>query len=518
MFVTVEQGPDAGSGRELPDAHVVIGRHPECGLVLADEQASARHAALDRGLDGDFTIADMGSRNGTMLNGERITASRALRSGDVIEIGQSTLRVHDVDDPGAAPTRVAHPRRDGELNSAPPRSPSPPRVDRGPTGKRRRGRQVAGASPTGSRLNLPQVISRATPSVVRVLGKWGGGSGFVINAKKQLVLTNAHVALGGFDGDPVNSGLTVQVGNNPGTDTPARLVAASPADDLAVIQLVDPVPGLRALPLGNSAAVHPGDQVITLGFPGSGIGAGGATQTGQAPTGNSNDGIVTATQAQLNDGPSAPMYQDVIQHQAPINPGNSGGPLLNREGQVVGINTLGGLQGTQGQYYSIAINYAKRLLPGLEAGHSQSLIGWSLIALSYQDPQLEDELRGYFEDEDLRDAAGLAAATAQFMQANEISGVFDTGGDSAANGQGPGDLAGSPAARAGTQGFLIDSINGTPITSVQDAYDALNSAIPGQHMSLYGYDIDNPASDLSVSLAGEDQPARYRLELTEPSN
>ena len=53
--------------------------------------------------------------------------------------------------------------------------------------------------------------------------------------------------------------------------------------------------------------------------------------------------------------------------------------------------------------------------------------------------------------------------------------------------------AGSPADEAGTAGFLIDGINGAPVSSVQDVYDALNSAAPGQRLSLHAYNIDNPS-------------------------
>lgn len=562
MFVTVEQGSNQGVTHELTDEQLTIGRHPSCSVTLADEQVSVHHAAIAPSRNGQLTVLDLGSTNGTFVDGQRIQ-ERALRGGEQITVGKSILRVSRASDGktvlGSSPAALGNPgparsdRQDpvGSSNSAQEEKMpvagayAERRIHAGPQRTRRpRGWLTAGAAAlaavlvaaaltvigltggTGAKahaaaprpgqhtLGLQQLIAQASPSVVRVLGKAGGGSGFVIDAKQQLVLTNSHVAVGGLAGDPINSGLVVQVGNNPSTETPARVVAASPCDDLAVIKLIDPVPGLKALPLGNSDSVHPGDQVVALGFPASSLGT--DTSTGQPPTVNSNNGIVSATQGKLDNGPSSPDYQDVIQHQAPINPGNSGGPLLNRDGQVVGINSLGGLTGTQGQYYSIAVNYAKRLLPDLEAGHSHSLMGWSLTALSYQDSDLENELRGFFEAEDIKNASGFASATAQFMQANQISGVFDTGGDSATNGPGPGDLAGSPADKAGTAGFLIDGVNGTPVSSVQDVCDALNSATPGQHLSLHGYSIENASNPPSVELAEENKAPGYRLDLTEP--
>ena len=564
MLVTVEHGSHQGATYPFTDEQLIIGRDPSCDVVLADEQVSTRHAAIARSRNGALSVLDLGSTNGTFVDGERIR-EQVLRGDEQITVGKSILRVYPASDGrtvlGSSSNGLGD--RGLELSDRPRPANSPDsirdiapehtssaeephaaeRTRPTPSGRPRVLRTAAAAALAavlavaallvipllgGSTnaharvrhtLGLQQLIAQASPSVVRVVGKHAGGSGFVIDAKQQLVLTNAHVAVGGFAGDPVNSGLVVQVGNNPSTQTPARVVAASPADDLAVIKLVDPVPGLRALPLGNSDSVHPGDQVIALGFPASGLGTG--TPTGQPSTVNSNTGIVTAAQGQLHADPSLPDYQDVIQHQAPINPGNSGGPLLNSDGQVVGINSLSGLPGTQGQYYSIAINYAKRLVPDLEAGRSHSLMGWSLIAMSYQDPDLENQLEGYFDVEGIQNASALASATAEFLQEHQISGVFDTGGDIPANGSdpgepGPGDLAGSPADKAGTAGFLIDGINGAPVSSVQDVYDALNSAAPGQRLSLHAYNIDNPSLAPSVQLAAENEGPVYRLELTEP--
>ena len=560
MFVIVEKGPDRGATGEIGEQRFTIGRHPSCSLTLTDDQASSRHAAVERATNSDLALIDLGSTNGTFVDGERIAGRVSLRGDEQIKIGRNTLRVSVASDGRTVlgvipdPAAAAAPAGDDAAPSR-PADPAPVAADgteRPPAPSKGtttgRGRAAAGvgagavaliavvvvvilataggakahhpkAALAAKAVGLQQLIAQATPSVVRILGKTGGGSGFVIDAKRQLVLTNAHVAVGGFDGDSNNSGLTVQVGNDPATDTPARLIAASPCDDLAVVQLVNPVPGLKALPLGDSSTVHPGDPVITLGFPASAV----TTQapTGQAPTVNSNEGIVSAAQAQVSGDPSGPNYQDVIQHQAPINPGNSGGPLLNRAGQVIGINSLSS-NGAQGQFYSIAIDYAKRLLPDLESGHSHSLMGWSLAELSYQDQDLSQELEGYFSAEGFneRNASSLASSTAQFMQDNQMSGVFDTGGDSQ-DGPGTGDLPGSPADKAGTQGFLIDAINHVPVNSVQDVCDILNSANRGQRLSLDALNIDSPATPVdqySVLLAEAKKDFGYTLVVKAPGS
>ena len=73
----------------LKGAVVTIGRHPDCDVVLKDKAASRRHAQI-KGKDGHFTLTDLGSTNGTRLNGQTIQ-SRVLEDGDRITIGATTL-------------------------------------------------------------------------------------------------------------------------------------------------------------------------------------------------------------------------------------------------------------------------------------------------------------------------------------------------------------------------------------------------------------------------------------------
>jgi serine protease Do len=225
-----------------------------------------------------------------------------------------------------------------------------------------------------------KLIAKATPSVVQVQGKKGGGSGWVIDAQNGYIVTNSHVVAG-------NDGLKVQIGNDPSTLTPARVVGRDPCDDLAVIKPITPIPGLKALPIGNASDVKSGDTVTVMGYPASFQESNPEGNQGQAATVISNSGQVSAVNVVANPDPSLPTYRNTIQHQAPTNHGNSGGPLLNAKGQVVGINTLGNTQtmapgDTQGQYYSISMAYASRILPQLEAGHSIGYMGWDLIPIS----------------------------------------------------------------------------------------------------------------------------------------
>ena len=88
----VTGGPLVGTMLPLGEAPTVIGRSPACTLVLEDEYASSRHAALTPQSDG-WWIEDLSSRNGTFIDDERLSAPRQLKIGDVIRIGQTTLEL-----------------------------------------------------------------------------------------------------------------------------------------------------------------------------------------------------------------------------------------------------------------------------------------------------------------------------------------------------------------------------------------------------------------------------------------
>ena len=142
------------------------------------------------------------------------------------------------------------------------------------------------------------------------------GSGVLIDAS-GLILTNAHVAFG-------RQSITVTLDD--GTRVLATLVGADPIFDLAVLRI--PKPSGTALPtiaLGDSDRIRVGEEVVALGNPL------GLDQT-------LTRGIVSGMNRVLPETPFS-LLEPLIQTDAPINPGNSGGPLLNRCGEVIGINT-----------------------------------------------------------------------------------------------------------------------------------------------------------------------------------
>ncbi len=139
----------------------------------------------------------------------------------------------------------------------------------------------------------------------------GTGSGVIVSAD-GYILTNNHVA-----GDATE--IKVKVAD--GTEYKAKLIGTDPETDLAVIKIEGN--NFSFAKLGDSSRLEQGEWVIALGSPF------GLAQTMTA-------GIISATGRDLRSGP----YDNFIQTDASINPGNSGGPLLNMQGEVIGINTM----------------------------------------------------------------------------------------------------------------------------------------------------------------------------------
>ena len=184
---------------------------------------------------------------------------------------------------------------------------------------------------------------RQGPNQPRKQKQQGLGSGFIIS-KDGYILTNNHVVA---DADKI----TVTMSD--GREFKAELVGADPQSDVALIQIKDSG-SLPTLPLGDSSKLEVGEWVIAIGNPF------GLDQTVTV-------GVVSATgrsSVGINE------YENFIQTDAAINPGNSGGPLLNINGEVVGINSalFSRTGGYMGIGFAIPINMAKQLLPQLREG------------------------------------------------------------------------------------------------------------------------------------------------------
>jgi FHA domain len=129
VAVQLEILEGAEAGTQLPvDAEVVLGRADEADLTLADAGVSRTHARVIAGAGG-ASIEDLGSSNGTFVNGERITGSRELQDGDEIQLGGAILRVSagtaetQMIDPGATEAHPGPPPTAPEPEEAPPEKP-----------------------------------------------------------------------------------------------------------------------------------------------------------------------------------------------------------------------------------------------------------------------------------------------------------------------------------------------------------------------------------------------------------
>jgi len=174
------------------------------------------------------------------------------------------------------------------------------------------------------------------------------GSGFLLDSQGHIV-TNEHVIDGAQN-------VQVRVGEQ-GSPVDAQIVGADPNTDVAVLKIDQSAVGnAHPLALGNSDDLQIGESAVAIGSP-FGL------------QGTLTSGIVSALHRQIQS-PSGAAIDGAIQTDAAINPGNSGGPLLNRSGQVIGINAqIATESGTSsGVGFALPINTVKKVVSGIENG------------------------------------------------------------------------------------------------------------------------------------------------------
>ncbi|MEE4607531.1 MAG: DegQ family serine endoprotease [Desulfobacteraceae bacterium] len=201
------------------------------------------------------------------------------------------------------------------------------------------------------------------------------GSGFIID-REGYIVTNNHVV---EDADNIKVRLASE------KEYEARIVGRDPNTDLALIK-IDDADDLAPLTLGDSDSLKVGTWVMAVGSPF------GLEQTVTA-------GIVSAKGRIIGSGP----YDDFIQTDASINPGNSGGPLINLDGEVVGINTAIVASG-QGIGFAIPVNMAKGIIDQLKESGTVTR-GWLGVGIQNLTPELAE----YYG---LKDAKGVLVVKA----------------------------------------------------------------------------------------------------------
>lgn len=161
----------------------------------------------------------------------------------------------------------------------------------------------------------------------------GIGSGVVINESSDI-LTAYHV---------VADATEIEILFSDGTEAKAEIVAAQPENDIAVLHPSQPPEVTVPAVLGNPNAMRVGDETFTVGNP---LGL----------MGSMSAGVISGFDRSLPLNDSGDRLEGLIQFDAAVNPGNSGGPLLNRDGQVVGIVTA--LANPHQQNYFTGIGFA----------------------------------------------------------------------------------------------------------------------------------------------------------------
>jgi len=271
------------------------------------------------------------------------------------------------------------------------------------------------------------------------------GSGFIISAD-GYILTNNHVI---SDADEIS----VRLYN--GRQYDGKIIGRDPETDVGLIKI--DAQDLPYAALADSDNVRVGEWVIAIGNP---FGLSHTVTTG----------IISAQERAIGHS----TYDNYLQTDASINPGNSGGPLLNLQGQVIGINSAI-VQNAYGIGFAVPINMAKALLPQLKTGKVQR--GW--LGVNIQDI-----------DDEMRQALGLDADYGVIV---------------------PQVVAGAPAEKAGIKaGDIILKINGRKMESANQLATTIAAIGPGNDVDIT-IQRESRVFDVSVTLAERRVDARGQI-------
>ena len=256
----------------------------------------------------------------------------------------------------------------------------------------------------------------------------GTGTGFIID-HEGYILTNNHVVKGAD---------TIKVTLQNEKEYEARLVGSDPKTDVALIKIVKKNGEHISFPfisMGNSEKVEVGEWVVAIGNP---FGLSHTVTTG----------VISAKGRNIGSGP----YDEFIQTDASINPGNSGGPLLNMDGDVIGINTaiFSGSGGNVGIGFALPINMAKAILGDLKE-KGKVTRGWLGVMIQRITPELQESFK-------LKNASGAL-----------VSDLVPNG---------PADLGGMK------RGDVITRFDGVEIASMETLPKQVASIKPGKSVKV----------------------------------
>lgn len=295
-----------------------------------------------------------------------------------------------------------------------------------------------------------------------IIPQEGQGSGFVWD-KEGHIITNFHV---------VQAADHIEVIFADGTQAQAEVVGTDPDLDLAVIKVDLPASQLHPMPIGDSDAVRVGQLTVAIGAP-----------FGQDFTMTS--GIVSAVGRFIPSGNSFFSIPEAIQTDAPINPGNSGGPLLNRHGEVIGINSqiLSRSGSNSGIGFAVPINMVKQVAPTLINGqaYQYAWLGISGNDLSSEVVKLMNLPAGT-KGALIIDVADNGPANKAGLHGSDQREIVD----------------GLPFVYGGD---VITAINGQPVNSINDLILYLvKDTRPGDKITLHVIHANGNAENVSITL------------------
>ena len=328
---------------------------------------------------------------------------------------------------------------------------------------------------TGTEGSTPDVYDKVSPAVVQITGLTTVqgqqaevlGSGIVIDSSGNI-LTNYHVISGA-------SQLTVTLSDQAAVS--AQVVGTDPADDLAVIKGDFSGINVTVATLGDSSKVRIGESVIAIGNP---FGLQGTV----------TEGVLSGDNRTLPSQQSKPLV-DLFQTDAAINPGNSGGPLVNLNGEVIGINTA--LENPSGQDvnigvgYVIPINNAKDHLPDMLAGKTivHARLGAATITVT----------------QNVAKTLGLSVTQGAYVVAVDSGGPADRAGLQAAGSSGANPLL-TPKG-----GDVVVGADSTTINTSDDLISYIDhNKAPGDKVTLHVM-RGNSKVDVTVTLAAWPNPS-----------
>ena len=318
--------------------------------------------------------------------------------------------------------------------------------------------------------SLPSIVHITVPQTVQGFfqnqERTGEGSGFIWDTEGNIV-TNYHV---------VASASIVDVEFADGSQYPASVIGLDPNSDLAIIKVNSNGKILTPLNLGDSTNVKVGNHTIVIGSP-----------FGQEFSMSS--GIVSAIKRTVPSQNTRFSIPNVIQTDAAINPGNSGGPLMDIEGNVIGINSqiISRSGGNQGIGFAIPINSVKKIIPTLIKGEKFEypyigITGMDLNTNLKKALEIDSEIKGVMIVDVVKgspaDLGGLLGYTGTVSD-NDNS--YPSGGD------------------------ILTAINSIPIKSMSDLLTLLFSDYSPGDSVTFTILRDSSSFDLDITLISRPQ-------------